>query len=429
MKKFLDKSLVITTLLAISTCWSYAQENFIPGYIISPGGDTTKGMINDRNWSGNPEKISFRYSDGKEKEFGPYDIAGFGMSVDHYVSATVQTENSPYQTEKLNFIPELVLDTNTVFLYRMVQGPKELLHYKDKDGKDHFYFSTDTSYTLLIHKLFLKELDKKDVSGYQSASQTRIIENKTYLGQLSLYFQDCPAIRKAIGLAGYDQTGLLKIFARYYKECHGQAVQAVQRSTKIDFGLVAGLTLNSLSFENNNTFDFAKTKYGYQSNLAAGFLFDLRFRGNMQKWSLYNEILFAPYRVKGEYNNYINPERYTIITTDIGETYVKMNNMIRFNFPLGKVSVFINGGMSNGISIAHKNYIKREVKYYSTEYTEEGKAIESTDSYEMGLIYGLGTSYKKWAIEMRREHGDGMSSLAALKSKTTKYLFLVSYRF
>jgi hypothetical protein len=106
-----------------------------------------------------------------------------------------------------------------------------------------------------------------------------------------------------------------------------------------------------------------------------------------------------------------------------------LNNSLRFKYPIGKAYIYLNAGISNGFAITETNDIKKEKKFWDIETIEKDKAITDTRKYEQGLIFGLGSKFKKYSIEMRFERGNGMSKQTSLKSSTLRYYFFLAYRF
>jgi hypothetical protein len=427
----MKKAIILALFFAFALSWSsFSQENFEKGFIITLKGDTAQGLIDFQKWSVNPSNITFKKTGNNEKiSYTPLDISGFGVAGEIYKSAMVEAEKSPYLTNDLNFDAGLKLDMDTVFLYAIVEGKKGLYHYQMPNGRDNFYISSGNAYSLLVQKTYLRNVKKADNPGVNYADTYIKTENKTYLGQLAEYMNDCSSIPARLNSVEYTQTALYKLFQIYQKDCAQGLNVKKTRSMTTQFGAMAGVSLNSLKWGYNSVFDYSRTDYNFHPGIAAGLFLDALFRGNNGKWSLHNELLFAPYKVTGEYRQYINEERNTITTTEIEAAYIRMNNMIRFRYPVGDFSVFVNAGVSNAISMKNSTYFKREITYFVTHETEEGDALASTDKYELGFNVGLGLGYKNWTLDARWEQGDGMSTLALLKSTTKRIYFLVGYRF
>jgi hypothetical protein len=98
---------ILVLTVGLLTCNLFqlsAQVNFLPGYVVSPKGDTLKGFIDYRNWENNPDRITFREkADGTPKTYGPLDIRMFSVSNDQYFGAVVKVEDSPDEVGKLTY--------------------------------------------------------------------------------------------------------------------------------------------------------------------------------------------------------------------------------------------------------------------------------------------------------------------------------------
>ena len=148
---------------------------------------------------------------------------------------------------------------------------------------------------------------------------------------------------------------------------------------------------------------------------------------NNGKWSIANELNFTSYRVNGYYNDYKSINEYKVSNTSIGFSYIKMINVLRYKYPIDKIFVFLNAGISNALAINKTNYLHQESKFFSQVRIIEDKAIKDVRKYEQGYTFGLGTKFKKYSFEFRLEKSNGMSSYVNLGSSTTKYYFLFGY--
>ena len=156
---------------------------------------------------------------------------------------------------------------------------------------------------------------------------------------------------------------------------------------------------------------------------------DLVLARNRRKWSIYTEILLATYSVAGSFEDYENENRYTITSTEIGYSYLKLSNLVRYKYPIGNLFLFFSGGISSGLSLSETNYKKETSKFFSTISVVEGMAVENSRKYEQFLVLGTGLKYDKFSIEMRYEKGNGMSKYINLNSSTNRYYLLFGYRF
>jgi len=129
---------------------------------------------------------------------------------------------------------------------------------------------------------------------------------------------------------------------------------------------------------------------------------------NQGKLSLDNELLFSMYKTNGQYEFLDYNDTYKKLTTEFGYSYLKINNLLRYRFLFGNISKFINGGISNGIRLSERKYVKKEfTTTYSGTSVYEGSPLVQTKYYEQGFLVGAGIKSKKLSFEARLEKGDG----------------------
>ena len=419
------KRFIATTALSLffwSICQvAFAQENFLPGYIIPLHGDTLHGLIDYRNWDKNPDKIAFKEKPGDAKSiYSPLKVKAFGVLDETYESAVVETETSPTETKELGYDKELVIKLDTAFLQAVVKGEKSLYYYKNRRGKEQFYIREDSSFKLLVYKKYLEDVEGQSV----------IAENNTYIGQLTIYLLNCSTIQIKLKGTVYRKNSLEDLFLSYYKCTQTNlAFHKKTEKTALEFGVLAGVSLTSLKFASDGYEYLVYANYNTSVNFSGGMFFDVILSRNRGKWSINNELIFTTYKVDGQYELYTSEDKYSIAYTTLGYSYLKLNNMVRFKYPVGKFFIYVNGGISNGYAILETNYAKTESKLFTQVRVEEMKALNDTRRYELGFIVGLGVKYKKFSLETRFENGNGMSVYQTLKSSTYRYYGLLGYRF
>lgn len=401
---------------------SFCQENYIPGYVISKG-DTLRGYVDYRNWAGNPDKIAFKENlSDKASIYTPLDIKGFGVLDEIYESAIIQTEVSPKNidniTDEIYYNADLVLESDTTFLQTIIQGKKSLYYYMNRIGKDQFYIRQDSSYQFLIYKEYL----------ITSEGHHGTAERKQYLNQLTSYLMACPGIQSKIRSTTYSRKSMENLF-RYYYAGTRSTLQFQKKTEKVlvEYGVFAGLSLTSVKFNLFPYLEFAD--FNTSKNFSGGLFLELFPPRNQRRWSLCNELIYSSYEANGIYKDYTSEYRYNLYYTTIGFSYLKMNNMVRYKYPIGDFFVYLNAGISNGFAISETNNLRKENYLYSSQNVQEIKALESTRKYEQGYIIGLGARHKKCSFELRYERGNGMSDASRLQSAISRYFFLLGYQF
>jgi len=410
--------LLITGIFPVQS--SFCQKNYLPGNLIELSGKRISGYIDYRNPVNSPDEIRFKETlDGAPRIYKPIDINGYSIQGKFYTSAIVETEVSPTKTTELQFSPGLKIIVDTVFLQAIIIGSKSLYYYKDGQGKDHLYIKQESSFNLLIYKRYYKV----------NAGKNRIVENKKYIGQLALYLSGCPSIQSKLGKTWYSLKSLENLFI-YYSECTQSEIVFLRETEKIstEFGILTGGSVTSVDFSGKYHDYLVDVDYPQSVNFSAGLFLDVIFPRRQKKWSIYNELFFTSWQVNGGILYVQNANQSTYFYTELGYSYLKINNMIRFKYPIRGFFFYLNAGMSNGYVINERNYQRRDRISFTSEWTVEEKALNETRKYEQGYIVGLGSRWKKFSFEMRYERGNGISEYVTLNSATDRFYFLLGFQ-
>jgi hypothetical protein len=412
-------TLIIFNFLLLQNVFS--QENFTKGFIISVKGDTIKGFIDYRNWEKNPDKITFKNLNSETKKtINPIDIQGFGVNNDFYESAIVKLELSSNSTIDLTILKELDMKTDTVFLEAMFRGSKSLYSYKSEQIREQFFIKNQGVFELLIYKRYLKNTDE----------QTKIAENATYLSQLSMYFQEASNIQSRLRSVEYTKKSLKSLFANYYSQ--SQDSSKFQKKTEkafLEFGVLAGVSIFNINFKGTAFPELINGNFNTSIKPTVGINLDIVFPRNQKRWSLRNEIMYSSFTTEGNYLDYEYEEKYSTYKTNLDYAYLKLVNMIRYKLLIGKVDIFINGGISNGLAIKNEKTLEKKTRLFSFNRVENLDPIKSNANYEQGFLLGLGIKYNKYSFEIRNERGTGMSTAISLVSPTNRLSFLIGYQF
>jgi hypothetical protein len=406
---------LLVLLIAMSVS-AYSQENYISGYIINNKNETITGFIDFRDWVKNPSFIDFKKNSADNPlRVKPSDIIEFGVNNEIYAAAAVDIEVTPSSAKDLEPNPELKIKKDTVFLLAVLRGDKELYYYNNEDSRVNFYIKTGSEFELLVQKLYLKQVDLRRI----------IIENKTYLGQLSLYLNDCPDIQSVIARTSYSLKGMTDLF-RFYNQNSASDITflLVKQKLTAEFGIIAGATFSTIRFVGGALKYLERGDVTPSLNFSAGVFLDITLPRHQGKWSIINELFLSSYNIQTTYDDVFNN---SLITTDFNNTYLKLNNMARFSYPAGPFLAFFNGGVSNGYAIKATN--DKESDFYNANRIEEGVAIPITRNYELGILLGAGVKRERFSFETRIEMGNGMSKVNTVETFTTRYHFLLGYKF
>jgi len=369
---------------------SYGRTQFLPGYIIDFHHDTIHGLVKYEGWFTNPDKIAFKVSKKRSVNYyRPTDILGFGFLDQIYVGAVVQKETSPFWDSDLQKDPALHLVSDTVFLQTLIGGAKPLLYFKDTNEKEHFYIKVDSTYSLLLHKIYIAyEPNRKE------------FHNMRFLGQLYRYFWDDPSMQEAIPTTLYNRSSLEELFKKYLKQQHIKTVY-LNNDTKVSctLGAVAGVSMTTINVKT----DYFKANFSPSTNLTGGLSIDMAMGGRLRDWSFYNELMYSSYQ-SAHYVSYTYPDSWVTFNFQ----YVRLNSLVRFR----PSWFFLNVGMSNGYVLKGKSSMFDEIR-----------------NYEIGILAGAGVRFKHFSLEVRDEIGDGVSPYVSMISETNRLQVLLGYTF
>lgn len=403
------------TFLSISNI--YAQAQFEPGYIVTSSGDTIRGMIEYRNWGQNPESILFR--DEKlqnEKALGVSELSAFEVHGERYeravVSRTTQYDNNSL-TE--NNLPELV--TDTVFLLKLVDGPKSLYYWRDRSSSVQLYIGAEHE-LLVYHKYkIIKE------------NQTRIITIDRYRQQIKAYL-DCADVANRTGNLRYSNKEILRLFELYYNKCSTTRPKAITKREGFRFetGALAGVTFSKLSFAGYNYEYLIDRKHAVSTRPTIGLSLHIVIPRTRRNLLITNELAYSSYKISDHYRTDVNTENYTTTDFTFALGHVRLNNMIRYRITRGNAFLYANAGISNGILISEDNHYVARTQFYTDVHVKEGKALE-TRIHDQGFIVGIGAGVRKLGFEARFENSNGNSNYFSITSNVKRVSLLVHYKF
>ncbi|KAA3633736.1 MAG: PorT family protein [Bacteroidetes bacterium] len=410
--------LLIIGLLLFNS--SSAQKNFKGGIIITKEGQEP-GLIDYRNWNINPNKVDFKKSEKEEvKSFSPLDINGFIANDEIYIGAIVDREVSEEKAEKMDFDPKLRIVKDTVFLLTLIEGEKGLYYLMDNRHKQHFYIKTENGYELLKYKKFLKDIPEKTI----------IVDYREYVSQLIGYLGDCSQITSLVNESKYSKKSLLFLFDYYYK-CSKKDIEYKKKEDKttFKFGAKLGGTISTLKFTGDG-FSYLTGADATPSFLpSAGLFVEAVFPRNHKKWSFYNELFYTRLNVKLHDVDYESDINHTTSDSEIDFSYLKLNTLVKYKHPVGKLFLFGSAGFSNGFVLKQHSSVTKEIVFFSVPSTKEEVIFERYRSYERSFLGSVGVKRNKFSFEVRYEHGNGMSEYIVLRSTTKRWHLLFGYEF
>jgi len=233
----------------------------------------------------------------------------------------------------------------------------------------------------------------------------------------------------------YSQQSLIKVFQDYY-ECAFLDIYFKKEKEKIgiEIGVFSGVSITTLKMSSVVKVSteinlLVNADLNMSVNYSGGLFLDFVLPRNQRKWSISNEIIFTSYRFKGNSHDFKDERNYSFSTLELAFSYLKINTLVSYKYPIRNSFLFLKGGMSNGFVLSETNFQEITSVNRLYENTEVGLALNDTRDFEQGIIMGSGLKYQRYSFEIRYEIGNGISVYPALKTKTNRYYFLFGYTF
>ena len=417
------KTLFLFLISIITFQIGMGQKNYQKGYVVTIKNDTIKGYINYQGWSNNPRKINFKNLTGDKTDYTPKEIKSFAVKGIRYIGTTVEVNISSRRTEDLSEDTRMTTRKVTTFLEVLISGDKNLYYYISNENVKNFFIGTPDHLRMLVYYKYIFPVSRV------GQNYDKVRENKMYMGQLTKYLKACPSLKHRISNTKYDKRDMIHVFLQYYK-CRNLNVffQKKHEKARLNFGIIAGPSITALKFSGYPFPYLAKADFHSNINFNGGVYLNITFPMNLKRWSLQNELMYTSFMTKNQYNDTITSYYYEITNNTIGASYITLNNLVRYTYPLGKVSVYANIGLSNSFAISKTNKKIMRSSFQGNEKTKTSPAINLFKIYNLGIIGGIGAEYQKCSIEFRYEIRDEISDVIMLGSKMKKYNIFFSYR-
>ncbi|MEM8900300.1 MAG: hypothetical protein AAGC85_19450 [Bacteroidota bacterium] len=311
------------------------------------------------------------------------------------------------------------------FLRALVMGEKWLLYLKPQGRAENFYIKKDDQFELLLYKKYFSYKDGEPV----------MRENRTFLGQITLYLNDCDKIKDELARISYSTKGLVSLF-RTYNKCRPGALSYEEKEESIttETAVFTGISSTRLNFIGSYFVNAGGLRYlrdidfGTSYDPMIGVSLEIFMPRRRKTLSLQNELTFTTFDIS------FSEPRPTLdqVTYRFKYSYLKLNTAIRVNLPLKKLPLFLNGGISNGFAIGNTN----ELLIEDTATTSED-LIGKIREYEQGIFAGAGIKVRNWFMEIRHESGNGFGITSAsstdfdanLRVRSKRNFLIVGYRF
>lgn len=352
-----------------------------------------------------------------DKTLGVNDLSAFQVHGENYERAEVSVNITPSNNNNITerSLPELVSDT--VFLLRLVDGPKSLYYLRGQADKVQFYIGAE--HQLLVYHKY--RITKDNV--------TQAISIDRFRQQLKAYL-DCENVANRVANLRYSSKEIIGLFELYYEKCSETKPKTVTKREGLGFeaGALAGAMFSKLTFKGYNFEYLTQRKHAISARPTVGLSLNIVIPRTKKNLLIANELVYSSYKISDHFRTDVNSENYTTTDYTYALNHLRINNMVRYRIRRGNAFFYANVGISNGFLISENNRYLARTQFYTDVHIKEDKALE-TRKHDQGFNFGIGAGVGKLGFEARFENSNGNSNFFSLTSNVKQVLLLVHYRF
>lgn len=402
---------------------AYGKDNFKPGFIVSLQGEIISGEVNYQNWFRNPVDIEFKDNRGEISSFSSLDISGFGVEGERYESAIIEVNDASSRTDNLKKSDSLYLRTDSAFILTLIEGPKSLFEYVDKQGVKHFIIKNDGQHLSLISQEF------RVVSRWS----TYMAKREYYKQELLAYLKDCMLISQKLEHVQYIRSSLIDIFKDYYS-CKKVGTYYVIPKPKVSvsIGILGGVGIEKISFAGSSETLNAYIDADYSVAIVpqVGFFIEVPFARNFGKFSINAELLYTTSRFEQDYEEVLGESHRIETSSQIVNGGTKLTILLKHRFSLERErGLYVQAGVAGRYMHDYSQLETKRTIFFSSDRTIIDSEPYATRKLEPSFILGVGYQKGKFRVELRGELADDIAPQVNFSSVAKRAGLLIGYSF
>lgn len=400
-----------------------AQENFVPGTIITNQDDTLSGLIDYRDWAESPETFRFKKtSESPVAIYTPHTIKSISVADAEYICRQVIIDNTPVDLWKLGLGYIQLLEKDTIALKTIVRSEDglSLYTYTAKD-KNHFFATYGDS---IIELLYIYYYDEKLASG---------IKVSEYKNQLARITQRCPELLGAIDRCRFTTNAIASIIIDF-NQCAQNSIsyQYLKPKTQKYFGILIGVSETKITFTTGDSGPgYGRADYNYGFGYNAGIFYDIDFEGRRQTLWLNNEFTLSKFS-SGGYAAYTSGSFYKEenISFDVVDLQLSTALKVQMNTPEFKPYFKVGFGGVYSITNDNEQIVMEENIYIHTieNYTLTNE-IDKNNFHISILTAGGITFINKYYLELLYNRALTIAGTESVKGFQDAFSLHLKYAF
>jgi hypothetical protein len=364
--------------------FAISQSNYKKGFLVTDNGDPLNGFINYREWTRNPQKVTFsrRGEDVDARTFSANETKSFAVEgYESYASFTVSISTAEITFGRLSEVADPNTITKRIFLKELLKGDRVNLYSYTDEIKQRFYLlsNNQTTPAELIYRKTLKDQTEEVTQALFKEQLLKLaIEYGTFTADLDRYIQT----------ADFSANTIKKIVSKINTRNETSFTNAIDKKRKSNFFVSVGVhnSLMNYSGESKATLDGVNDmggnkykKVNTQSilpRLAAGM--DFYINPAVRKFVIRTELAVTSLKSSVnsyyKYNNYSSEEiRYTYRFSALNiafspQVVYNLYNTAKFKYYLGAGAAF--------------NYMHvKDNSIEGTRYSQTGNTTETQNDY------------------------------------------------
>ncbi len=343
------KTTIIFLLITLNvTINIFAQNNFLPGYVVTFDNDTIEGFVEKSN-----ARRMYSHCNFKRKEniikYSPNQIKAYSFSNGKpYISQIVDS----------SFVEALVLGTISLYRY----------------GSSFIVQKDDQKHTLTYSK------KEEIVDG-----KLMVKHDNMWRNILSYLSSDCPSTQKSLATVSFNEKKLTKFVIQFNKCMNTEYVEYKNNQpwTKINYGLLISLNSNRLKMENFTSSGTLVKDLYFSSNAAFGFSFNVTSPRISDRISFSAELHYfkASYSAILENNGYHE--------SIINLTTLTLPLSLKYSLPVRKDFICFQGGISFDQHLKSNNQVLSELIVGNNIYIQPERKIFTTNNTQSSVWTGI----------------------------------------
>jgi hypothetical protein len=361
---------LLTLTLLVGTANLFGQSDFQPGYIITNASDTLYGLIDNRSELRNMRVCHFKQTETSDPvEYLPGTIQGYRFNTGKFfISKSLNTKNVK----------------DTVFVEFLLNGIVNLYYYKNLDFNAYYIEEAGKELVELESQLVPVRINETDY----------LIQDKRYIGLLTLALYDCKEIQKEITETRLSHKNLISLTKKYHDYvCTDEVCLIYEKKLpvlQVDVNPFVGMTTSTIEY---HYISQKHIKLRPSFGAAFGLGFNFRLPRMNDRFSVQTNFAFQDQYFYGSSSVEI-PQKYEYL--HINYLRLLTSLALKYTYPKGKIKPLLLAGVCTAYTLKHSATLITEQSWAHHVVTTDTTHPNLKFKSPLGIYAGGGIAYRIW---------------------------------